>query len=66
MKPPYDSEQWAALLEADPAIRDAWDAYRLKFYARLDAPLDADTEGDGLPEAYDALYAQIGEGQTKH
>ena len=67
MNHPYDEETWAALLEADPAIREAWDAYRVKFYARLDAHMvGKDTEGDGLREACDAVYAAVGEGQSKH
>jgi len=67
MNHPYDEDQWAALLEADPALREVWDAFQTKLYERaLKVLAGQEQKPDGLREACDAVYAAVGEGQSKH
>ena len=67
MNHPYDEETWAALLEADPTLREVWDTFQAKLYERARKVMAGDdSKADGLREACDAVYAAVGEGQSKH
>lgn len=59
--------QWAAMLDADPALRAAWDTFQATLEAKARQIKNGETpDRDSLRRAVAEVYAQAGEDQAKH
>ena len=59
--------QWAAMLDADPGLRAAWDTFQATLKKKARQIKNGETpDRDSLRRAAAEVYAQIGEDQERH
>ena len=60
-------EQWAAMLDADPGLRAAWDTFQATLEAKARQIKNGETPDRGsLRRAIAEVNAQVGEDQERH